>query len=232
MTAFSRVSLRDRILLLVFAGVVLPLGLVGLWLNRSSERSGVALVRARLNESLEETVLAIGSRWSRTQSRLLDLAEAPEIRSVLRHEMPGALADNESARSAILPLWEAVAGMAWVVEVRDLEGRAVARLPDDLGQPRSRSSPPPGFLNYEIVARERFSGEPLGTLAVQFRSDGLIAPTLTTGVSGSVLAILDRRNGSNLTPLPVEPAALRRIATRKGAANWCGSRYGTATSGR
>ena len=53
MSLLSRLSLRSRVLLLVLIGVVLPLGLVGLWLNRSSERSGIALVKARLTDNVD-----------------------------------------------------------------------------------------------------------------------------------------------------------------------------------
>jgi signal transduction histidine kinase len=107
-----------------------------------------------------------------------------------------------------------------MIEIRDLEGRPIARLPDDLGEPRSRSSPPPGFLYFDVVARERFSGEPLGTLAVQFRSDGLVVPGLAPGVSGSVLAILDRRTGTSLTPLPVDPELFARDRFEWGEEEW------------
>jgi signal transduction histidine kinase len=219
-TRFAGVSLRSRILLLVLVGAVVPLGVVGLWLNRSSERSGVALVRARLTESLGDVVAAFGSQWSRNQSVLLDLAEAAAVRSALRGNAPTTIGADSTSRRELLPLWEAVSGVAWMIEIRDLEGRPIARLPDDLGEPRSRSSPPPGFLNFDVVARERFSGEPLGTLAVQFRSDGLVAPALAPGVSGSVLAILDRRTGSSLTPLPVDPELFAHDRFEWGDEEW------------
>lgn len=203
MSLLYRLSLRSRVLLLVLIGVVLPLGLVGLWLNRSSERSGVALVKTRLTESLNDVVDSFGERWTRSQSLLLDVADGPTIGAILRGELDAAVLGDTTVRRELLPLWEAVSGMVWLIEIQDLAGRRLAQLPDDLGEPRSRNSPPPGFLNYDVATRERFSGERTGTLAVQFRSDALVAPGLTTGVGGSMLAILDRRTGSNLTPLPV-----------------------------
>ena len=60
MTFLARLSLRARILLLVHLGVVLPLGVVGVAIIYASRDMGVDLVRARLEEALEETTLAMG----------------------------------------------------------------------------------------------------------------------------------------------------------------------------
>lgn len=220
MSVLARLSLRGRFLGLVLFGVVLPLGLAGFWLIRSSQRTGTELVRTRLAESLEEMVEAFGRQWSRNQSELLNLAEAEAVRSALRGESAWPPRDSAS-RADLVRLWGAVSGFAWLVEISDNEGRPVARFPDELGEPRSIGSPPPGFLNYEIAAREPFSGERLGTLSVRFRSDALVSTTgSATRLSGSVLAILDQRSGSFLTPLPVDPELFAQERFTWGDEEW------------
>jgi hypothetical protein len=77
-------SLRSRFLLLILLGVLVPLGAIGLWLTRSARRSGEDLVRARLEESLSETVAAAGRQWTLSQSVLLDLGESRAVQAALR----------------------------------------------------------------------------------------------------------------------------------------------------
>jgi signal transduction histidine kinase len=114
-----------------------------------------------------------------------------------------------------------VSEFAWLVEVLDPTGRAVLLLPDILGQPRSARPPPPGFLNYEVPARERFSGEVLGTLRVQFRTDALVdRGAAGGGITGSVLAVVDRRTGISLTSLPVDPEIFNRERFMWGEEGW------------
>jgi hypothetical protein len=52
-------SLRTRFLLIVLVGAVLPLGLIGFWLTRTSLRSGEELLSARLDEALESTATSM-----------------------------------------------------------------------------------------------------------------------------------------------------------------------------
>jgi signal transduction histidine kinase len=205
MSVLPRISLRGRFLLYALFGIVLPLALVGFWLARSSERSGVELVRARLAASLGDGVEEFGTQWARNVSLLIDLAETDALVTALRGE-PGWPGNGDVPSTELVARWRAVSGFVWFVEVRDERGWSVARLPDDLGESRSISSPPPGFLNYDVPVRERFSGDRLGTLAVQFRGDGLLpVGALTPGVSGTVVAIVDRRTGAALAPLPLDP---------------------------
>ena len=77
-------SFRARILLIVLAVAVIPLGMLGLWLTRATARSGEELVRSRLEESLDQTVGAVASRWIRLRSALLFLTEEPGVQDALR----------------------------------------------------------------------------------------------------------------------------------------------------
>jgi hypothetical protein len=219
MSGLERVSLRGRFLLLVLLGVVMPLGLIGGWIAWSSQRSAVDLIRTRLTENLGERVEAFGAQWSRNVSTLIDLADAPAIQAILQGNDPASL--DPTVRDNLQQRWRAAAEFAWAIEVRTLDGRVLAQLPDDLGEGRSRRSPPPGFVNHDVPVRERFSGESRGTLAVQFRSDALVAPTQRpTGLSGSLMAMLDRRTGIALSPLPIDPAMLERGAFTWGDDEW------------
>ena len=56
-------SLRTRLFLIVLLGAVLPLAIVGVWLARSAGRSGEALLRDRLAQSLRRVATDIGDRW-------------------------------------------------------------------------------------------------------------------------------------------------------------------------
>ena len=77
------VSLRSKFILIVLGGAVLPLALLGVWLNQTAERSGEHLLRARLHSSLSEIVDGIGLRWLSRRSQLLRLAESPWVQEAL-----------------------------------------------------------------------------------------------------------------------------------------------------
>jgi signal transduction histidine kinase len=233
MRFMARLSLSARFLLLVLLGVLLPLGVVGVAIVNSSRNSGLLLVRGQLDQALEETVLAMGRRWSRNQSALLDLAEHKRVQELLRasevRDFPAAqrvptaveLGPDTQTRAALEAAWERVAGFAWLIEVVDLEGNTVLRLPDDLDRARSARSPPAGFLNHNLAVRERFSGEPQGTLRVRFRSDALFEiSAIPGGPGGSVVAVVDRRTGIPLTPLPIDPARIEEERFTWGEESW------------
>lgn len=206
MNRLASLSLRARFLLVVLVGVVLPIAVAGTLLVRSSRNAGVELVRSRLSTELDEAVLAFGRKWSRDQSTLLDLGETRTVRGALGAGSPagGMLAPAETTE--LSELWHTISEFAWLIEVVDTGERTVMRLPDDLGLTRSDRSPPPGFLNYDVPVRERFSGDVLGTLRIRFRSDALVnAMAPSPGLTGTVLAIVDRRNGTALTPFPIDP---------------------------
>jgi signal transduction histidine kinase len=206
-TRFASLSLRARFLLVVLAGVVLPIAVAGTLLVRSSRNAGVELVRSRLSTELNETVQAFGRKWSRDQSALLDLAETRMVRHALGAQALATATGTPGDTAELVDLWSGISEFAWLIEVVDTGDRTVLRLPDGLGQPRADRSPPPGFLNYDVPVRERFSGNVLGTLRIRFRSDALVSTTTPSpGLTGTVLAIVDRRNGTALTPFPIDPS--------------------------
>ena len=76
---FPTLSLRGRILLVLLLGAVLPLGIVGAWLVRSTERAGERLLRERLDRTLVQIATEVGLRWVRIRSSLLSVAEHPRL---------------------------------------------------------------------------------------------------------------------------------------------------------
>ena len=66
---------RAKILLVVLAGAVVPLVVVGLWLTRTASLSGDALLQRRLEGALDRLGPEIGGRWVRVRGDLLSFAE-------------------------------------------------------------------------------------------------------------------------------------------------------------
>ncbi|MGM0669833.1 MAG: hypothetical protein ACQET1_08935, partial [Gemmatimonadota bacterium] len=83
-------SLRSKFILIVLGGAVLPLALLGVWLNRTAERSGEALLRSRLEGSLSQIVEGIGIRWLSRRSQLLRIAESDPVQGALCGDTPPA----------------------------------------------------------------------------------------------------------------------------------------------
>jgi signal transduction histidine kinase len=211
MNTLRRLTLRGRFMGLVLFGVLLPLGLVGFWLIRSSQNSGVELVRARLVESLAQIVDDFGREWSANHSLLLNLAESGAVTNALRGSVMWPPPQPSSSYEELSRRWGDVADFAWLIEINDHDGRPLARLPDDIGERRAPISPPFGFLNYEIPVRARMSGEDIGALVIRFRTDALLRTAVSTGgMGGSMLSIRDRRSGSWLMPLPIDPDSLSK----------------------
>ncbi len=207
MRMLSPLSLRSRFLLLILLGVVLPLGAIGLWLTHSARRSGQALVRTRLEASLSETVEAAGRQWTLSQSVLLDLGESRVVQAALRDGQHIKEVAGTGSRGQLEELWGAAVPWVVTVEIRDSRGEVLGRLPGDLdfevSEPAAQQSVP---LPHTVTIRDRVSGERLGTLEVELRTESLLPRgILTASVGGSVLALFDVRTGNPLLPLSIDP---------------------------
>lgn len=207
MRTLASLSLRNRFLLLVLVGAVLPLGIAGLWLSSSARRSGQELVRARLEQSLSRIVDATGRRWTISRSLLLDLGDSRVVQAALKEGRTLSAVTDTTALRELEGLWIQAAAAAASVDIRDQAGEFVGRLPGDLDVGQIPSPPQEsGFLLYRLPIRDRFSGTELGGLEVRLRAEGLVPPGIVTaGVSGSVLALFDVRTGDPLMPLAMDP---------------------------
>jgi len=76
-------TLAARFLLIVFLGAVLPLALVGLWLTRSAERSGTALLRTQLETAADAMVAHVDRQWGFREGELQLLANNTAARDAL-----------------------------------------------------------------------------------------------------------------------------------------------------
>jgi signal transduction histidine kinase len=197
-------SFRTRILLVVFAVAVIPLAMLGLWLTRAAARSGEEFVRSRLDESLNQTVVAVTSRWVRLRSALLFLAEEPGVQDALR---AGAVT---TLPASLVQRFDALDPSVSAIVVRDSVGHEYWTL--EQPSPRGSLLQEMGFLSLLAVpleVRDRSSGSLLGTLEVRMSGAGLLpggrfAPTL----SGQLLGLFDSSTGAPVLPLPFDPSLL------------------------
>jgi signal transduction histidine kinase len=93
-------SIRARVLLVVVAGAILPLAIVGAWLTRSGMHAGEALLRSQLDSSLANIAAAVERRWELRRGDLLFLADNDVARRLLSSP---AIADADARYLSDLP---------------------------------------------------------------------------------------------------------------------------------
>lgn len=209
-------SLRAKFLLVIVFGVVVPLAIVGFWMARATERSGRALLRARLDSALVQVVNQVSARWLVVRSGLLDIADEPTVRSAL-----DAGTDDRSPRTALL---QASVTRAWgdagesgslmnlVLRGPDSVARWIVTRTNDstlrLGPSSDVSTRATGVL-VSLPVTSRQTGDRLGTIETQIPA-GTLVPVGAggTGGIGAVLGVADRASGTWLAPLPFDPGLL------------------------
>jgi two-component system, NtrC family, sensor histidine kinase HydH len=218
MRMWRTVSLRQKILLTVLVGAVLPLGLIGLWLTRSASRSGEMLLREQLTASLASVEQELGTRWVHRRSDLLLLAGNEAVQDALRLQpVSGAEEDRvlhylHDAYAALQPAIErvrytdATGQPRWILtadpaQVPNLEPAGDPVWPQVV--PASSSLP----IALDILDSE--TGGRLGVFEAFVRMSSLLPPgTERVGPGVTVLAVLERGSGASLLPTPYEPALL------------------------
>ncbi|UCC71901.1 MAG: HAMP domain-containing protein [Gemmatimonadota bacterium] len=199
-------SLRSKFTLIVLGGAVLPLALLGLWLNRTAERSGEELLRARLGTSLGQIVDEIGLRWLGRRSQLLRLAESSAVQTALRENSPS----RETEDAAQIELGELFAGMRDAVEsatVEDASGVARWSVPSEGPATSGGTTLGNPALLVRLGIYDNATGARLGRLDARVSMSSLLPGGAGWGgVSGSVLAVFDRGTGASLLPLSIDPA--------------------------
>ncbi|MBI4409490.1 MAG: HAMP domain-containing protein [Gemmatimonadetes bacterium] len=212
------VSFRTRILLVVLAGALIPLALVGLWLTRTAARSGEELLEARVSEALDRTVAEIGARWIRLRSDLLLLAEDDAVQRALAatEAVPTerSLGSREAGRAAT-PQPASLDSLFTILDraveravVRDNAERILWSLDRSAAASASFGSGDP-LLSVRLNIYERASGRALGLLEAGVRVSALTGDRLgSLAAAGAVLGAFDRGSGAALLPLPFDPAAV------------------------
>jgi signal transduction histidine kinase len=203
-----RLSLRSRLLLVVFGGAILPLALLGLWLTRSAERSGERLLADRLDAALQQLAEQVGPRWVHVRAPLLDLAEAAEVRRRLAGDANGTAAGGAGANGpAQLPaaLQARLLRSSHEVLLHDgTSGRSWSLVTAPTGTPEPA-------LRVRVPVHAPGLGAQLGFIEAAVPAAELIPAFGGTAAGvGAVLAAFDPATGASLLPLPFDPLLLEQ----------------------
>ena len=218
-------SLRAKFLLVIGFGVVVPLAIVGFWLTRATERSGRALLRARLDGALTQVVSEVSGRWLEVRSGLLDIAEDGGVRN--------ALADSKARDPSARMSWRSItrvnfdpgeAPLRLVLRSADSSHRWILTVGDDSVmrlEPAVEENVGLTGVLVSLPVTERSSGVPLGSIETQLPAEVLVPVGAGgTGGIGAVLGIADRATGAWLAPLPFDPVLLAADEFEWGGDRW------------
>ena len=218
-------SLRGKFILIVLGGAVLPLALLGVWLNQTAERSGERLLRGRLESSLAELAEDVGLRWLSVRGEILRIAELPGVQAGLAGTGSSAEAsladfapplgeDNPAASSSVSALEGLLAelrGSVGGIRILDAGGDVQWGTPVDSGALRGLVSDAVRPLPVRLGVFAPASGQRLGTLDIDLRLSALLSGSAAWGgVAGSVLAAFEPETGASLLPLSIDPLLLER----------------------
>jgi signal transduction histidine kinase len=203
-------SLRTRFLLLVVAGAVVPLALIGLWLTRTASRSGEELLRSRMVETLDRGAREVAGRWPSVRSDLISFTESATVQGAL----------TEPARTVDLTIdgLTAYSGALSALTLYDVNGKAVwsQRPPSGSGA----EGLGPGLL-VRLPVFATWNPERLGTLEVEIAIRLFLGDaTLRTSSLGTVLAAFDPSTDASLLPLPFDAALLGAERFSWGGDDW------------
>jgi two-component system sensor histidine kinase AtoS len=227
--AFPRSSLRSKFLLIVLAGGFVPLGLVGLWLARSTQRSGEQLLRTRLDSALVHAARGVGNQWVVRRSALLSIGDDSIVRTDLRLASAGGTARARIPLPALAPAFAGLRAATQLIVVYDESATPLWVLDaDSAGAPllvpaadslRVGGGPTEDALIVRLPIREAGGGATIGTIAARFPV-GTLLP-LTAGIAaGAVFGIIDRATGSTFATLPFDAMLLRRERFFWGGEDW------------
>jgi len=193
-------SFRTRILLVVLAVTVLPLGLVGLWLTSAAARAGEELIAGRVAQVVEEAATEAGTRWVRHRSRLLDLTDQDTFWRAMGTavSMPASPPGAEPPSEVIAILRASTVPLGRVV-VRDSLGRRLWEY-----DARDLSA---GVVGPTLEVGMDVHASPLGPKLGTFRSELAVVAlvpdnTPAPGGVGTMLGVFESRTGVALAPLP------------------------------
>lgn len=207
-------SFRTRILALVFAVGLVPLGVLGLWLTRGTARSGEELLRDRLVEAREEASVRLGNEWVARRSELLDLADSRGVRAEFRNDVvPSPRPVPPSVRRWMLERSGSVRRLA----LEDARGRTrwVAESTPGINAVDAADAP---TISVAIPVHDSPLGPRIGTLVADLEPRALLA-SATPRVAGMVLGAFDDE-GVSLLPVPVDPELLREVRFELAGDTW------------
>jgi signal transduction histidine kinase len=225
MRALRTSGLRTRFLLILLLGAVVPLGLVGWWLTRTTRRSGEELLRSRLGQTLDEIVQTVGRNWVSRRSELLRLAETDAVRAALVEHRPLRSSAYGETPGELEQAWAAVAGAVERVTLYDLAGELQGALPAE-DRPTSGTGVASSVLPLRMAVYGRGSSGRIGTMEVRLQTSSLLPSDLVLpGLGGSVLALFDATGSTPLLPLTMEPELLARDRFAWAGETWLAVRH-------
>ncbi|HWJ13468.1 MAG TPA: HAMP domain-containing sensor histidine kinase [Gemmatimonadaceae bacterium] len=212
-------TLAGRFLSIVVLGALLPLALVGLWLTRSAERSGIELLRGQLDHAADAIAATIEQRWTLREGELRLLASNTAAISVLRGD---ALAADE--RAYLQQTAMSLASSIPVFEYRDLGGGTRWRFE----RPRSTDSRSEVIVAqasvraFDVELPVESDGKTIGTLRARVSVSSVLAPVIGQAlIPGASLAIADTsgaalvNNGDSAgapSPAVAPPVRIERVS--------------------
>lgn len=185
---------RTRILAVVLAGGVIPLLVVGLWLNRRASHLGEEVLRRRLDSALDRAVQEVGASWIQERAVLVTYSESP-----------GFWRKGE-------PMPDPAPSQVVRVTAIDSGGERAIALP-----PVAEAG---AIFHLRMPAYDRATGGVRGTLALELRADGLLAGLPAAGATvGALVAAFDQ-TGASLLAVPMDPALLAESRFQWGGEEW------------
>jgi signal transduction histidine kinase len=219
-----RPRLRTGFLLVVLLGAILPLGVLGLWLARSAQRSAEALVRTRVETALGGAVSRVGTVWPEHRSQLLRLAHTDAVISALTGGQPLGLRGDAAGAGPDTAhrLWTGLDGVVHRAVLRDPAGEIAGVLERDATPFRSSDAALlAALIPVRLTVHRPATGEAIGTLEAWVRAAALLpGDLLAPGVTGAVLALFDPSDGSPLLPLSMDPSLFARARFDWGGESW------------
>jgi signal transduction histidine kinase len=207
--------LRTGFFLVLLLGAILPLGLVGLWLAQSTQRSAEELVRLRVEAALGEIAQAAGHSWAQHRSGLLRLVETTEVHLVLGNRVPLDLSDGAAAAA-----WQRMDGIVDRGVLRGVNGEGMMELTRPVA-PRALAAAEAALIPVSVPIYVAATGKRLGSLDAMIRAGALLpGDLLAPGVSGSILAIFEPTGGSTLLPLTMDPGLFMQDRFVWGGERW------------
>ncbi len=183
-------TLRNKLLLAIFAGSIVPLALVGLWLTLSARNSGEVLLASRLDESLQRIALQLGPRWAVVRSEIISLSESPQIRQAMQSQ------SAPQHDSILIGVSNPAGGPArdWIVRSRE---RGIVSA-------QRANAADVATLPARMPIRDEKSGTTLGTLVAALPVTDVIPIAAGGADIGSILAAFDKQTRASLLPLPFD----------------------------
>ncbi len=203
-------GLRTSFLVVLLLGAILPLGVVGWWLTRTTQKSGQELLSARLEQTLSDIVQTIGSNWVDRRSDLLRVAESEAVRAALTEGRPLPSSTDNAPWRELEQAWAITEQAVERVTFYNLDGERRGNLPSE---DRTRRSPATSYassvLPLSMAVYGRGASGRIGTMEVRLRTGSLLPSDLVVpGLGGSVLALFDATGRTPLLPLTIEPQLL------------------------